>query len=61
MTMEEIEVSLWAVANADDQELAHIEADKLLIAALRQCMAPGYETAVENVIKAFEAVPKWYS
>lgn len=61
MTMLQIEAELYMLINTDDQESAHIEADKLLIAALRQCWASAGQDDVETVIKAFEAVRKWYS
>ena len=65
MTMAEIKAVLLAIADgimyADDIEAAHIEADKLLIAALRRCGESRYRGYVEMVIKAWESVPKWYS
>lgn len=65
MPMIQIEAELWAIATqtkyAHDVEKAHIEADKLLIVALRQCWSSPNRNDVEGVIKAFEAVPKWYA
>lgn len=62
--MLQIEAKLLALADAkhiDEVELAHMEADSLLIAALRQCWASAGQDSVEGVIKAYEAVPKWYT
>ena len=63
--MIQIEAKLWALATqteyAHDVEKTRDEADKLLIAALRQCWASPNRNDVEGVIKAWEAVPKRYA
>lgn len=61
MTMAEIKAALLTLDYDSDPEKAHIEADKLLIAALRENQVWGSADIVQQVIKAYEAVPKWYS
>ena len=47
-----------------DTEFAHSEADKLLIEFIRWCCYIGEVDAsghAEEIIAAYEAVPKWYA
>jgi len=54
--MREIEAAMLALADIDDPEKAHYEADKLLVAALRENVVWGSANNVDEIIEAWEAV-----
>ena len=65
MTMKEIETAMVALAENipqryNNHELIHIKADRLLVAALYENQVWGAAN-VEGIVKAYEAIDKWYS
>ena len=52
---------LVALAAERDRESAHVDADSLLVEALRSHAAPSDSKQVEALIEAYENIEKWYA
>ena len=58
MTLEELLTKMKNIDNGWDRELSHKEADKILIEVIRTLSK---DKIVENIIKEYENIPKWYA
>lgn len=57
-SLSEIATQLEALADPGDFEDAHMEADDLLIEAIKRVASP---SDAKRIAAAFDAVPKWYA